>query len=238
VPGAGGSEPRSIATTQATVEAAEAETSVRDAGWADVEESREVVEAPPEAGQEAAQPESRPAREEPQPQQDRPTEQAVEAERGVVVPPSIVQAVVPTVETPAPPQGSTPAVIDLTVDDPPSDKGKQKADVETVDASDRPGTSAALGDDLAKASARWPDYAGLALVRAEEELPRWGRSTLKFRDASNPSAEPFFALDDKDEVQHWEFVEGLRKHSLQSLRMVMDTLVRGMSEAFEVSRVR
>jgi hypothetical protein len=39
----------------------------------------------------------------------------------------------------------------------------------------------------------------LALVRAEEELPRWGRLTLEFRDASNPSAEPFFALDDKDE---------------------------------------
>jgi hypothetical protein len=58
-----------------------------------------------------------------------------------------------------------------------------------------------LGDDLAEASARWPDYAGLALVWVEE-LPRWGRSTLEFRDASNPSAEPFFALDDKDEVQH------------------------------------
>jgi hypothetical protein len=64
------------------------------------------------------------------------------------------------------------AVIDLTVDDPPSNKGKQKADVETIDAPDRPGTFAALGDDLAKASARWPNYVGLVLVRAEEELPR------------------------------------------------------------------
>jgi hypothetical protein len=108
----------------------------------------------------------------------------------------------PTVKTSAPPQGSIPAVIDLIVDDPPSDKGKQKADVEMVDAPDRPGTSATSMDDLAEASARWPDYTGLALVRAEEELPRWGRSTLEFRDASNPSAEPFFALDDKDEVQH------------------------------------
>jgi hypothetical protein len=105
-------------------------------------------------------------------------------------------------------------VIDLTIDDLPSDKGKQKANVETVDALDQPDTSAALGEDLAEASARWPDYTGLALVRAEEELPRWGRLTLEFRDASNPSAEPFFALDDKDEVQHWEFIEGLRKHSL------------------------
>jgi hypothetical protein len=95
-----------------------------------------------------------------------------------------------------------------------------------------------LGDDLAEASARWPDYVGLVLVREEEELPRWGRLTLEFRDSSNPSAEPFFALDDKDEVQHWEFIEGLRKHSLQSMHMVMDTLVRGVSKAFEVSRVR
>jgi hypothetical protein len=95
-----------------------------------------------------------------------------------------------------------------------------------------------LGDDLAEVSTRWPDYAGLALVRAEEELPRWGRSTLEFRDTSSPSAKPFFALDNKDEVQHWEFVKGLRKHSLQSLCMVTDTLVRGMLEAFEVSQVR
>jgi hypothetical protein len=129
-------------------------------------------------------------------------------------------------------------VIDLIVDDPPSNKGKQKADVKTVDAPDRPSTSTVLGDDPAEASARWPNYAGLALVWAEEELPRWGRSTLEFRDAPNPGAEPFFTLDDKDKVQHWEFIEGLRKHSLKSLRMVIDTLVRGMSEAFEVSQVR
>jgi hypothetical protein len=68
VPDAGGSEPRSIATTQATVEATEAKTSIRDAGRADVEKSKEVVEAPLEAGQEVAQPESQPAREVPQPQ--------------------------------------------------------------------------------------------------------------------------------------------------------------------------
>jgi hypothetical protein len=75
-------------------------------------------------------------------------------------------------------------------------------------------------------------------VWAEEELPRWGRSTLEFRDTSNPSVEPFFALDDKDEVHHWVYLEGLRKHTLQSLHVVSDTLVRGMSEAFEVSLVR
>jgi hypothetical protein len=60
----------------------------------------------------------------------------------------------------------------------------------------------ALGDDQAEASAKWPNFAELALVQVEKELPRWGRSTLEFRDASNPGAEPFFALDDKDEVQH------------------------------------
>jgi hypothetical protein len=53
---------------------------------------------------------------------------------------------------------------------------------------------------VAEVSARWPDFTGLVLARAEEELPHWGRSTLEFRDASNPNAEPFFALDDKDEV--------------------------------------
>jgi hypothetical protein len=62
VPGTGGSEPGSTTTTQATVEATEAETSIRDAGRADVEKAKEVVEAPPEVGQEAVQPE------EPQPQ--------------------------------------------------------------------------------------------------------------------------------------------------------------------------
>jgi hypothetical protein len=165
----------------------------------DVEESREVAETPLDAGKEATQLESQPVWEEPQSQQDQPTEQAVEVERGMVTPPSNVQAVAPIVETSAP-QGSILAIIDLTIDDPPSDKGKQKVDVEMVDAPDRLGTSATLGDDLAEASARWPDYAGLALVRAEEELLRWGRSTLEFRDASNPSVEPFFTLDDKDEV--------------------------------------
>jgi hypothetical protein len=93
-------------------------------------------------------------------------------------------------------------VIDLTVDDSPSDKGKQKADVEMVDASDRPGTSTTPDADAVETSSGWPDFAELALVRAEEELPRWGRSTLEFRDAANPDIEPFFALDDKDEVQH------------------------------------
>jgi hypothetical protein len=131
----------------------------------DAEKLKEVVEALPEAGQEAAQPE------EPQPQQDRPVEPAIEAKRGVIVPPPIIQAVVPTVEAPAPPQGSTLALIDLTTDDSPADKGKQKVDVETAEASDRAGTFAALGGDQVEVSAMWPNFTGLALVCAEEELP-------------------------------------------------------------------
>jgi hypothetical protein len=89
-----------------TVKVIEVEISNRDTGRADVEESREVVEAPPDAAKEAAQPESQPAWEEPQLQlqQDQPTEQATKAERGVVMPPSNVLTVAPTVETLAPPR--------------------------------------------------------------------------------------------------------------------------------------
>jgi hypothetical protein len=92
-------------------------------------------------------------------------------------------------------------VIDLTSDDTPSDKGKQKADVETVDASDHPGTFAVPDDDMAEVSAGCPNFAELALMRAEEELPRWGHSPLEFRDVANPDTEPFFVLD-KDKVKY------------------------------------
>jgi hypothetical protein len=51
--GTGGSEAGSTAMTQATVEAAEADTSVHDTGRVDAEKLKEVVEVPPEAGQEA-----------------------------------------------------------------------------------------------------------------------------------------------------------------------------------------
>jgi hypothetical protein len=90
VPSAGGSEPGSTAMTQAIVVAAEARTSVHNAGRADVKKSKEVVEVPPEAGQEAVRPESQPVWEEPQPQQDRQMEPVVKVERGAVVPPPIV----------------------------------------------------------------------------------------------------------------------------------------------------
>jgi hypothetical protein len=55
-------------------------------------------------------------------------------------------------------------------DDPPSDKGKQKADVEMVDALDQPRTSAAPDGDTVEASTGWLDFVELALVHAEEEL--------------------------------------------------------------------
>jgi hypothetical protein len=108
-------------------------------------------------------------------------------------------------------------VIDLALDGSPSDKGKQKADVEMVDASNRPRTSMAPAGDVAEALGGWPDFTKLALARAEEELPRRGRSTLKFRDAANSNVEAFFALDDRDEVHHWEYVEGLHQHFVWSL---------------------
>jgi hypothetical protein len=66
--------------TQVTVEAAEAGTSIRDVGREDAKMLKEVVEALPEAGQEAAQ------LEEPQPQQDRLIEPVVKAEQWAVMP--------------------------------------------------------------------------------------------------------------------------------------------------------
>jgi hypothetical protein len=112
----------------------------------------------------------------------------------VVVPSPNVKVVAPTDEKSALLQGSTLAIIDLTIDDLPFDKGKQKADIKMVDAPDRPGTSITSGDDVAEASARWPDFIGLVLARAEEELPHWGRSTLEFRDALTPTPSPSLPL--------------------------------------------
>jgi hypothetical protein len=87
-----------------------------------------------------------------------------EVERETAVPPPDAQAEVPVSGEALPPQGPTPTVIDLTSNDPLSDKGKQKADVKMVDASNRPRTSAAPDDDVAEASARWPDFVEQALV--------------------------------------------------------------------------
>jgi hypothetical protein len=75
-------------------------------------------------------------------------------------------------------------------------------DVEMVGTLNQPRTSTTTEDEMAEVSARWPNFAELALMRTEEELPRWGRSPLEFRDAVNPDIEPFFVLDDKDEVKY------------------------------------
>jgi hypothetical protein len=48
----------------------------------------------------------------------------------------------------------------------PSDKGKQKANIEMVNASYQPRTSVAPDGDAAEASTGWPDFTELALVRA------------------------------------------------------------------------
>jgi hypothetical protein len=87
------------------------------------------------------------------------------------MPPPNAQTEAPTGEGSLSPQGLTPTVIDLTSDDTPSDKGKQKADIEMVDASDQPGTSVVPDNDMAEASTGWPNFTELALMRAEEELP-------------------------------------------------------------------
>jgi hypothetical protein len=55
-------------------------------------------------------------------------------------------------------------MIDLMFDDSPSDKGKQKVDVEMVDASDQPGTSAAPDGDAVEASGGWPNFVELVLM--------------------------------------------------------------------------
>jgi hypothetical protein len=67
VPSVGGLESGSVMRTLATVEAGKAKTSIRDAWRADVEKTKEVVEAPPDAGKEEQQPELQPEREEPWP---------------------------------------------------------------------------------------------------------------------------------------------------------------------------
>jgi hypothetical protein len=82
----------------------------------------------------------------------------------MVVLPLDARVEVPASGGPVPSQGPTPIVINLMFDDSPSNKGKQKGDVEMVDASDRPGTSAMLDGDAAEASSRWPDFMELALV--------------------------------------------------------------------------
>jgi hypothetical protein len=85
-------------TAEAAVEAATAEASVRDAERVDADVVTEEV--PPAAGQEA--------------------EPTATAKGGVVEPPPLVpEEEVPVVEGPAQAEGSTLAMVDLTLDDSP-----------------------------------------------------------------------------------------------------------------------
>jgi hypothetical protein len=166
-----------------TVEAGEAATFARDAGQADVEEARNMGETLQDARREEEElPELWTERDEPpqwQRQEERPPQPQPEAEQrelgqpeGLVgeakqeaaVPPPDAQTEVLASGEPFPFQGPMPAMIDLTSDDPPSNKGKQKADIEMVDASNWPRTSAVPDGDAAKAFIGWPDFVGLTLV--------------------------------------------------------------------------
>jgi hypothetical protein len=51
-------------------------------------------------------------------------EPATEVEGGAVVPPPVVPEEAPAIEGPALAEGSTPAMVNLTLDDSPIDKGK------------------------------------------------------------------------------------------------------------------
>jgi hypothetical protein len=65
----GRQEPGSTKGTPEAVKAGRAKTSAHDAGWADVKETKEVVETSQDAGKEEEQPELQTEQEEPQQQQ-------------------------------------------------------------------------------------------------------------------------------------------------------------------------
>jgi hypothetical protein len=54
------------------------------------------------------------------------------------------------------------------------------------------------------------------------------------RDTANPDVDPIFALNDRDEVHRWEYLEGLRRHLERALRVVTETLSRGVRDATKV----
>jgi hypothetical protein len=61
-----------------------------------------------------------------------------------------------------------------------------------------------------------------------------GGPSLEFRDTANPDADPIFALNDRDEVHRWEYLEGLRRHLERALHVATETLSRGVRDATEV----
>jgi hypothetical protein len=96
------------------------------------------------------------------------------------------------------------------------------------------GPSTGPGDAPAKSSSSWPDIAALAIARVEAEIPRWGRASLQFRDATNPDAEPIFTLNDRDEVHQWEYLEGVHRHLDRLLHVASEAVSRSIWDATEV----
>jgi hypothetical protein len=153
-------------------------------------------------------------------------------------------------EGPVTAEGRVPVVIAL--DDAPLDRGKQIMGAEEgettsrADASTSAGVAGAAGEGNeagpstgpggapAASSSSWPDFAALAIARAEEEIPRWGGPPLQFRDAANLDAEPILTLNDRDEVHRWQYLEGVRQHLDRLLRVASDAVSRGMRDATEV----
>jgi hypothetical protein len=61
-----------------------------------------------------------------------------------------------------------------------------------------------------------------------------GGPSLQFRDAVNPDAEPIFVLNNKDEVHRWEYLEGVRRHLDQLLRVASEAMSWSMWDVTEV----
>jgi hypothetical protein len=166
---------------------------------------------------------------------------------------STVEAPAPEVlvaEGPVTADGRAPVVIAL--DDAPLDKGKEvmgaeegetasravapipAGAVEAAGEGDEAGPSTGPGGAPAASSSSWPDFAALAIARAEEEIPRWGGPPLQFKDAANLDAEPILTLNDRDEVHRWQYLEGVRQHLARLLSVASEAVSRGMRDATEV----
>jgi hypothetical protein len=147
-------------------------------------------------------------------------------------------------EGPVTAEGQAPVVIVL--DDALLDKGKEIVGAEEGEATSRAeasapargaseaGPSSGPGGAPAGASSSWPDFAALAIARAEEEIPRWGGPPLAFKDAANLDGEPILVLNDRDEVHRWQYLEGVRQHLARLLSVASDAVTRGMLDATEV----
>jgi hypothetical protein len=150
-------------------------------------------------------------------------------------------------EGPVTAEGRAPVVV--TLDDAPLDKGKEIVGAEEGETTSRAeastpvgaasegneaGPSTGPGGAPAASSSSWPDFAALAIARAEEEIPRWGGPPLQFKDAANLDGEPILTLNDRDEVHRWQYLEGVRQHLARLLSVASDAVSRGMRDATEV----